>query len=246
MGCTPMWWHRSITFPIDKRNNKEGCNAVRLVNAFSPDSKVFYSYKAVTSHLPLTYPATNTQENSITGACGARIQTRWRSTLLRPLPKVATFGSQRRPQEPCDLRLIEAANPLATTKEQRSALGKLWFKEKRRIKRLVAKHKQQRQIELTDWSWNTKKQRTREIVDEMVDKDGNIWEPDAWPDLLTKHFVDLYKALEVEIMAEKRELQNLSCAAMKHRWTSTCRTARACLEMALEITERKKQARRIR
>ena len=43
-GCVPMWWHRSITFPIDKSNNKEGCNAVRLVNVFSPDSKAFYSY----------------------------------------------------------------------------------------------------------------------------------------------------------------------------------------------------------
>ena len=43
-GCVPMWWRRSITFPIDKSNNKEGCNAVRLVNAFSPDSKAFYSY----------------------------------------------------------------------------------------------------------------------------------------------------------------------------------------------------------
>ena len=31
----------SITFPIDKNNNKEGCSAVRLVNAFSSDSKVF-------------------------------------------------------------------------------------------------------------------------------------------------------------------------------------------------------------
>ena len=39
-----MWWHRSITFPVDKSNNKECCNAVRLVNAFSPDSNVFYSY----------------------------------------------------------------------------------------------------------------------------------------------------------------------------------------------------------
>ena len=39
-----MWWHRSITFPIDISNNKEGCNAVRLVNDFSPDSKAFYSY----------------------------------------------------------------------------------------------------------------------------------------------------------------------------------------------------------
>ena len=43
-GCVPMWWRRSITFPIDKSNNKQGCNAVRLVNAFSPDSKAFYSY----------------------------------------------------------------------------------------------------------------------------------------------------------------------------------------------------------
>ena len=43
-GCVPMWWHRSITFPIDNSNNKVGCNAVRLVNAFSPDSKAFYSY----------------------------------------------------------------------------------------------------------------------------------------------------------------------------------------------------------
>ena len=33
----------------------------------------------------------------------------------------------------------------------------------------------QRQIELKDWSWNSKKQRTRVYVDEMVDKDGNIW-----------------------------------------------------------------------
>ena len=33
-----MWWHRSITFPKDKSNNKEGCNAVRMVNAFSLDS----------------------------------------------------------------------------------------------------------------------------------------------------------------------------------------------------------------
>ena len=43
-GCVPMWWHRSITFPIDKSNNKEGCNAMRLVNASSPDSKAFHSY----------------------------------------------------------------------------------------------------------------------------------------------------------------------------------------------------------
>ena len=49
----------------------------------------------------------------------------------------------------------------------------------------------QRQIKLKDWSWNTKKQRTRENVDEMVDKDSNIWGPNAWPDLVTKHFVDL-------------------------------------------------------
>ena len=43
-GWLPMWWHRSITFPIDKNNNKEDCSAVRLVNAFSPDSKAFYGY----------------------------------------------------------------------------------------------------------------------------------------------------------------------------------------------------------
>ena len=30
--------------PSNKSNNKEGCNAVRLVNAFSLDSKAFYSY----------------------------------------------------------------------------------------------------------------------------------------------------------------------------------------------------------
>ena len=41
-GWVPMWWHRSITFPIEKNNNKEGCSAVRLVNAFSPDSKAFF------------------------------------------------------------------------------------------------------------------------------------------------------------------------------------------------------------
>ena len=40
-GCVPMWWHRSITFPIDKSNNKEGCNAVRLVNAFSQIQRLF-------------------------------------------------------------------------------------------------------------------------------------------------------------------------------------------------------------
>ena len=31
-GCVSMWWHRSSTFPIDKSNNKDGCNAVRLVS----------------------------------------------------------------------------------------------------------------------------------------------------------------------------------------------------------------------
>ena len=34
-----------------------------------------------------------------------------------------------------------------------------------------------------------------------------------------QHFVDLHKAPEVEIMAEKRELGNLSSAAAKHRGT---------------------------
>ena len=39
-GCVPMSWHRSITFPIDKSDKKVGCNAVRLVNAFSPTGPV--------------------------------------------------------------------------------------------------------------------------------------------------------------------------------------------------------------
>ena len=47
----------------------------------------------------------------------------------------------------------------------------------------------------------------------MVCKDGNTWGPDAWPDLVTEHFVDFFKAPEVEIMAEKPELEILSCAA---------------------------------
>ena len=148
---------------------------------------------------------------------------------------------ERRLLEPCelnDLRLIEAPKPLAVTKEQCRALGRLWFKETRRIKRVRAKHKLQRQVELKDWSWDTKKQRTRVYVDEMVDKDGNIWGPDAWPDVVTKHFVDLYKAPGVETMAEKRELENLSFAAMKHGGQAHTAQARACLEMALEITEK--------
>ena len=75
-------------------------------------------------------------------------------------------------------------------------------------------------------------------IDEMVDKDGNIWGPGAWPDLVTKHFVDFCKAPEVEIMAEKRELANLSNAAMKHGGHSRTGNAPATLEMALELTER--------
>ena len=47
-----------------------------------------------------------------------------------------------------DLRLIEAAWPLKTTKQQRRAPGRLRFKEKRRIKRLKAKHKIQRPMRL--------------------------------------------------------------------------------------------------
>ena len=43
-GCVPTLLDISITFPIDDSNNKEGCNGVRLVNAFSLDSKAFYSY----------------------------------------------------------------------------------------------------------------------------------------------------------------------------------------------------------
>ena len=45
----------------------------------------------------------------------------------------------------------------------------------RKIKRLRAKHKLQGQIGLKDWFWNDKKQWTRVYIDEMVDKDGNIW-----------------------------------------------------------------------
>ena len=40
--------------------------------------------------------------------------------------------------------------------------------------------------------------------------------PDAWPDLVHQHFADVYKALEVEIKAEKRELENPSNEALKH------------------------------
>ena len=37
-GLAPMWWHRSISSGwTSATNNKEGCNAVRLVNAFSPE-----------------------------------------------------------------------------------------------------------------------------------------------------------------------------------------------------------------
>ena len=52
------------------------------------------------------------------------------------------------PSDLHDLKFIEAAWPLATTKQQRRAPGRLWFKEKRRIKRLEAKHKIQRPMGL--------------------------------------------------------------------------------------------------
>ena len=48
--------------------------------------------------------------------------------------------------------------------------------------------------------WNTKKQRTRVYVDEMVDKDGNIWGPRC-----------LARPGD-----HGRELDNLSSATMKH------------------------------
>ena len=65
-GCVPMWWHRSITFPIDRSNNKEGCNAVRLVNAFSPDSKAFLP-------LPLETATTNATEGLRQWMHGAQV-----------------------------------------------------------------------------------------------------------------------------------------------------------------------------
>ena len=97
-------------------------------------------------------------------------------------PKTEELGLME-PSEHRDLSLIEAARPLATTKEQRRAL---WFKEKRKIKRLRAKYKIQRQMELKDRSWNDKKQRTRVYADEMVE----IWQTDDWPDLVHQDFVD--------------------------------------------------------
>ena len=64
-------------------------------------------------------------------------------------------------------------------------------------------------------------------VDEMIDKDGNVLGFDDWPKMVHQHFADLYKALEMEIMAEKRQHENLSHAAMKKRWTSAnCRGTR--------------------
>ena len=128
-------------------------------------------------------------------------------------------------------------------REQRRAGGKLWFKETE-DQELRAKHKRQRQIELKDWSWNSKKQQTRVYVDEIVDKGGNIWGPDAWPDLVHQHFVDLYKAPLVEIMAEKRELESSAGAAIKQGGHARSAEARATLEIALELAERKKASRK--
>ena len=68
----------------------------------------------------------------------------------------------------------------------------------------------------------------------MVDKDGNIWGPDAWPDLVQQHFADVYKALELEIMAEKRELENPSHEALQHgghefwQWRCNSLKGKAC------------------
>ena len=103
---------------------------------------------------------------------------------------------QLEPSDLHDLKFIEVAWPLATTKQQRRAPGRLWFKEKRRIKRLKAKHNIQRPIEVKYWSWNDKTQRCRVFVGEMVDKDGNIWASDDWPKMVHQHVVDLHKALE--------------------------------------------------
>ena len=146
-----------------------------------------------------------------------------------PLGKPKTGGQGLLdPSEPRDLNLIEAARPRATN-EQRRNLGKLWFEE----------NQLHSQIERKDWSWNDKKQRTRVYVGEMVDKDGNIWVPDEWLDLVHRHFADLYKAPEVKILAEQREVASLSYVAVRSGGRARDRKARAGLEIAMELAERK-------
>ena len=71
------------------------------------------------------------------------------------------------------------------------------------------------------------------LRDEMVDKDGNIWRTDAWPDLVHSHFADVYKAREVEIRPEKRELEKPSNEALQHG-------GHELLAMVLGLTERKR------
>ena len=106
-----------------------------------------------------------------------------------------------------------------------------------------ANHIIQEQIELKDWSWNDNNRRTRENVDEMLDKDGNIWGPDDWPDLMHQHFVVLYKVPEVEIMAEKRELESVLHAAMKHGGHARAGTSTRCLGNVAGIHRKKLQTR---
>ena len=81
--------------------------------------------------------------------------------------------------------------------------------------------------------------RNKKPVCTLIKNGGNIWEPDDWPDLVHPHFVDLYKAPESDIMVEKRELESLSHAAMRHGGHARATQARAVLVMALEPTERK-------
>ena len=75
----------------------------------------------------------------------------------------------------------------------------------------------------------------------MVDKDGNIWGPDAWPDLVTKHFVDLYKAPEVDILAEKQGARESVFRSIENRRTSTDCTGPCMSRNGVDIMERKSQ-----
>ena len=72
----------------------------------------------------------------------------------------------------------------------------------------------------------------------MVEKDGNIWASSDWPKMVPQHVIDLYKAPETELMAEKSELENLSHGAMKNGGHARAVEARATLDMALEHTKR--------
>ena len=160
--------------------------------------------------------------------------------------KTGESGLLLKPSELRDLMLIEAATTLATTNEERRALGRPWFKEKRKIKRPRAKHKIQEQIELEEWSRNDKKHRILVYVEETMEKDGNIWGSDDWPDLVHQHFVDLCRALEVEIMTEKGARKLVPCSNDAWR-TRTGRTSTRFFgwEKGAGAYRKKMQARRI-